>query len=76
MLQLVQGWPEPEKFDPDRMGPERKEDIVHAKNFLSFGFGPHYCPGGFMRPPGERGMEGWEKGWERQWVGQNLQTWG
>jgi cytochrome P450 family 710 subfamily A protein len=41
----LQGWPEPERFDPDRMGPERKEDILHAKNFLTFGYGPHYCVG-------------------------------
>ncbi|PRW58849.1 cytochrome P450 [Chlorella sorokiniana] len=41
----MQGFPEPTKFDPDRMGPERKEDIVYAKNFLTFGYGPHYCVG-------------------------------
>lgn len=41
----MQGFPDAERFDPDRMGPERKEDIVHAKNFLTFGYGPHYCVG-------------------------------
>ena len=41
----MQGFPEAERFDPDRFGPERKEDIVHAKNFLTFGHGPHYCVG-------------------------------
>lgn len=42
---LLQGFPNAEYFDPDRMGPERKEDIIHAKNFLTFGYGPHYCVG-------------------------------
>lgn len=41
----VQGFPDAHKFDPDRMGPERKEDVHHAKNFLTFGYGPHYCVG-------------------------------
>ncbi|PSC76027.1 cytochrome P450 [Micractinium conductrix] len=41
----MQGFPEAHKFDPDRMGPQRKEDILHAKNYLVFGHGPHYCVG-------------------------------
>ncbi|KAL6781877.1 hypothetical protein ACKKBF_B09810 [Auxenochlorella protothecoides x Auxenochlorella symbiontica] len=41
----MQGFPDPHTFDPDRFGPERKEDIVHARNFLTFGHGPHYCVG-------------------------------
>lgn len=41
----MQGFPDAHRFDPDRFGPERKEDIVHAKNFLTFGWGPHYCVG-------------------------------
>ena len=32
-------------FDPDRMGPERKEDVHFAKHFLTFGCGPHACVG-------------------------------
>ncbi|KAL4859752.1 Cytochrome P450 710A2 [Chlorella vulgaris] len=39
------GFPDAQRFDPDRMSPERKEDIIHAKNFLTFGYGPHYCVG-------------------------------
>ena len=32
-------------FDPDRFSPERREDITHQRNFLTFGCGPHYCVG-------------------------------
>lgn len=35
----------PDIFDPDRMGPERQEDVKHCKNFLVFGAGPHRCAG-------------------------------
>jgi cytochrome P450 family 710 subfamily A protein len=41
----MQGFTDPEAFDPDRFSPERKEDIVHAKNYLVFGAGAHYCVG-------------------------------
>ena len=41
----MQGFSDPEAFDPDRFGPHRKEDIVHARNYLVFGAGPHYCVG-------------------------------
>eukprot|EP00128_Syssomonas_multiformis_P001503 Colp12_sorted_trinity150504_noHs@19133 len=40
-----QGFPEPEKFDPDRFGPERAEDVKFGKHYLPFGTGPHYCLG-------------------------------
>ena len=40
-----QGFPDADRFDPDRFNEERKEDIVHGRNFLTFGFGPHYCVG-------------------------------
>lgn len=41
----MQGYSQPEKFDPDRFSPERQEDIKHAANFMVFGHGPHYCVG-------------------------------
>lgn len=41
----MQGYANPEKFDPDRFSPERQEDIKYASNYLVFGHGPHYCVG-------------------------------
>eukprot|EP00123_Amoebidium_parasiticum_P014626 comp22579_c0_seq1/m.34497 comp22579_c0_seq1/g.34497 ORF comp22579_c0_seq1/g.34497 comp22579_c0_seq1/m.34497 type:complete len:517 (-) comp22579_c0_seq1:40-1590(-) len=41
----AQGYTDGEKFDPDRMGPERGEDTKYAKHFLVFGSGPHKCVG-------------------------------
>ncbi|PKA58944.1 Cytochrome P450 710A1 [Apostasia shenzhenica] len=40
-----QGFPEPERFDPDRFGEDRQEDRVYKRNFLAFGAGPHQCVG-------------------------------
>lgn len=40
-----EGYSEPEKFNPDRMGSELQEDAKYAKNFLVFGTGPHMCAG-------------------------------
>ena len=42
---VTQGYRDAHEFDPDRFGPERKEDMTCAKYFLTFGFGPHYCVG-------------------------------
>jgi cytochrome P450 family 710 subfamily A protein len=40
-----EGFTNPDKFDPDRMGLERKEDVKYCTNFLVFGAGPHMCAG-------------------------------
>ena len=45
LLGWLQGFTEPEKFDPERFNEARKEDLVHSKHFLTFGFGPHGCVG-------------------------------
>jgi cytochrome P450 len=37
-------FPEPERFDPDRFGPGRGEDIPEYAYF-PFGAGPHICVG-------------------------------
>eukprot|EP00759_Apiculatamorpha_spiralis_P014868 PhF_6_TR21650/c0_g1_i2/m.30832/K09832/CYP710A; sterol 22-desaturase len=41
----MEGFPNPHKFDPERMGPEREEDRVFQKQFIPFGVGPHRCVG-------------------------------
>jgi cytochrome P450 family 710 subfamily A protein len=41
----MQGFPSPERFDPDRMLPPRQEDQTYRKHFLTFGCGPHMCVG-------------------------------
>jgi len=40
-----QGFTDAHKFDPERWGSERAEDIKHGKYFLPFGTGPHMCLG-------------------------------
>lgn len=40
-----EGFPDPEKYDPDRMGPERQEDRKFSRQFIPFGVGPHRCVG-------------------------------
>lgn len=40
-----EGFSNPDVYDPDRMGPERKEDTKFAKQFIPFGVGPHRCVG-------------------------------
>ncbi|KAJ8902863.1 hypothetical protein NDN08_006183 [Rhodosorus marinus] len=39
------GWTNPDCFDPERMMPHRDEMLKNRANFLTFGAGPHYCPG-------------------------------
>ncbi|KAK4536809.1 hypothetical protein CDCA_CDCA09G2834 [Cyanidium caldarium] len=41
----MEGFPEPGKFDPERMMPERQEDLKYRKHFMTFGCGPHACVG-------------------------------
>ncbi|MGR3650009.1 MAG: cytochrome P450, partial [Shimia sp.] len=38
-------WTEPEKFDPDRFGPDRQEDRSHKYAWAPFGGGAHKCIG-------------------------------
>ncbi|KAF8295279.1 cytochrome p450-like protein [Trypanosoma cruzi] len=40
-----EGFPNPDVYDPDRMGSERQEDRKFAKQFIPFGVGPHRCVG-------------------------------
>lgn len=38
-------WTEPEKFDPERFGPDREEDRSHKYAWAPFGGGAHKCIG-------------------------------
>ncbi|WP_330184286.1 cytochrome P450 [Nocardia sp. NBC_01503] len=38
-------WPNPERFDPDRFAPQRREDRAHRGAWLPFGGGHHKCIG-------------------------------
>jgi cytochrome P450 len=38
-------WPDPERFDPGRFTPERREDKSHRYAFMPFGNGVHKCIG-------------------------------
>ena len=39
------GFTDPDTFDPDRMSPERQEDVKNKSSYLVFGAGPHMCAG-------------------------------
>ncbi|KAI3846698.1 hypothetical protein MKX03_020265 [Papaver bracteatum] len=41
----LQGFTEPERFDPDRFSDNRQEDQLYKRNFLVFGAGSHQCVG-------------------------------
>ncbi len=38
-------WPDPDRFDPERFAPHRREDKVHAFAWAPFGGGVHKCIG-------------------------------
>lgn len=42
---MAQWWPDPERFDPGRFSPERREDRVHKYAWAPFGGGAHKCIG-------------------------------
>ncbi|KAF3449919.1 hypothetical protein FNV43_RR05998 [Rhamnella rubrinervis] len=41
----LQGFTEPDRFDPDRFSCERQEDRLYKRNYLAFGAGAHQCVG-------------------------------
>lgn len=41
----LQGFTEPDRFDPDRFSSERQEDRLYKRNYLAFGAGSHQCVG-------------------------------
>lgn len=42
---MPQLWSDPHRFDPDRFGPERREDRAHRYAWAPFGGGVHKCIG-------------------------------
>ncbi|MDG3008810.1 cytochrome P450 [Rhodococcus sp. D2-41] len=42
---LPEYWPEPDRFDPERFAPDRREDRVHRYAWAPFGGGAHKCIG-------------------------------
>lgn len=43
--QMAEYWPEPERFDPERFAPHRREDKIHRHAWAPFGGGAHKCIG-------------------------------
>ncbi len=42
---MAEVWPNPERFDPERFAPHRREDKVHRYAYMPFGNGVHKCIG-------------------------------
>ncbi len=42
---LPEYWPDPERFDPGRFAPDRREDKAHRYLWMPFGGGAHKCIG-------------------------------
>ncbi|TDD85036.1 cytochrome P450 [Actinomadura rubrisoli] len=42
---MAEWWPDPERFDPERFGGERREDKIHKYAWSPFGGGAHKCIG-------------------------------
>ncbi|MBW8486286.1 cytochrome P450 [Actinomadura parmotrematis] len=42
---MAEWWPDPERFDPERFAPGRREDKVHRYAWHPFGGGAHKCIG-------------------------------
>ncbi|QXJ24630.1 cytochrome P450 [Actinomadura graeca] len=42
---MADWWPDPERFDPGRFGPDRREDRIHKYAWSPFGGGAHKCIG-------------------------------
>ncbi|KAE8688678.1 CYP710A2 protein [Hibiscus syriacus] len=40
-----QGFPEADRFDPDRFSEDRQEEVIYKGNYLAFGAGPHQYVG-------------------------------
>ncbi|XP_022777277.1 cytochrome P450 710A1-like [Durio zibethinus] len=40
-----QGFPEADRFEPERFSEERHEEVIFKRNYLAFGAGPHQCVG-------------------------------
>ncbi|MCP9970779.1 cytochrome P450 [Actinomadura madurae] len=42
---MAEWWPDPDRFDPGRFSPERREDKAHKYAWAPFGGGAHKCIG-------------------------------
>ncbi|CAM3146339.1 Cytochrome P450 [Skermania piniformis] len=44
-MRLHKWWPDPDRFDPERFAPHRREDKIHRFAWSPFGGGEHKCIG-------------------------------